>query len=354
MGLIETTVEKIAGPSKAARLKATERLSELTMPHWALGRLMDLAVDLAGITGSMKPSVENRLIVLMAGDHGVTGEGVSRYPQEVTCQMVRNFVNGGAGINAIAGVTGSEVLVVDMGVAGDLSLLVDSGLVVSKTIARGTRNMAVGPAMSRDEAVRAVESGIEIALELGDSTDVFGTGEMGIGNTTSSSAITAAITGRAPEAVTGRGAGLEDDELRHKIAVIEKSLRINGPDASDPLDVLTKIGGFEIGGIVGLILGAASLRKPVVIDGFISTAGALVAFGISPASRDFMIAAHQSPEPGHQSALAHLRLKPLLDLDMRLGEGTGAALAMTLLEASVRILTDVATFVEASVSGKTD
>jgi len=311
---------------------------------------MDLAVDLAGMTRSMKPPVARKTIVTMAGDHGVEAEGVSKYPQEVTLQMVRNFVNGGAGINALARLVAADVVVVDMGVAGDLSGLVEAGRIVSKRVAPGTGNMAEGPAMTGDQAVRSIEAGIEVVQELGDSVDVFGTGDMGIGNTTPSSAIVAAVTGCDVAAVTGRGTGIDDQQFQHKIEVIERALETNRPVPSDGLDVLAKVGGFEIGGIAGLILGAAAHRKPVVVDGFISTAGALIAHLLAPAITDYIIAAHRSVEQGHGVMQEHLGKKPLLELGLRLGEGTGGALAMHLVEAAARILTEVATFAEAQVS----
>ncbi len=352
MGLLESTVERIAPQDAAWRGRARERLEQLTMPHWALGRLMDLAEDLAGMTRSMASPVAGKTIVVMAGDHGVTEEGISAYPREVTPQMVHNFVAGGAGINALAQVSGARLVVVDMGIAGDLGALVEEGRVVSRRVGNGTQNMARGPAMSREEAVRCLEAGIEIAGELGDTTDLFGTGDMGIGNTTPSAAIAAAVTGQPVGQVTGRGTGIDDEGLAHKIEVIQKALELNRPDPADGVDVLAGVGGFEIGGIAGLILGAASLKKPVLIDGFISTAGALIAQTLAPDAADYMIAAHQSAEPGHALMLAHLGKRPLLDLDLRLGEGTGGALAMPLVEAAVRILTEVRTFEEASVSGK--
>jgi nicotinate-nucleotide--dimethylbenzimidazole phosphoribosyltransferase len=350
MSLLNTTLNRIAPQDAASRAAARNRLSQLTMPYWALGRLMDLAEDLAGITASVRPPVARKTIVTMAGDHGVAASGVSKYPQEVTAQMVFNFVAGGAGINALARLVGAKVVVVDMGVAADLSQLAKEEKIVSKRIAPGTANMAVGPAMSREEAIRSIEAGIEIALALADSTDVFGTGEMGIGNTTPSSAIVATLSGCSVEEATGRGTGIEEEQFKHKIKVIEEALSINRPDPSDALDVLAKVGGFEIGGIAGLILGAAFLRKPVLVDGFISTAGALIAKALSPVAAEYMIAAHRSVEQGHRIALNHLGKLPLLDLDLRLGEGTGAALAMHHVEAAVRILTEVATFEEASVS----
>ncbi len=332
------------------RAKAHARLEQLTMPHWALGRLMDLAEDLAGMTRSMNPPVARKTIVTMVGDHGVAAEGVSKYPQVVTLEMVHNFVAGGAGINALARVVGARVVVVDMGTAGDLTELAQSGKILSRRIGSGTQNIARGPAMSRTDAIRCIENGMELALQLGDSTDVFGTGDMGIGNTTPSSAIVAAITGCTPLAATGRGTGIDAEQLRHKVGVVERALEVNKPEPTDGLDVLAKVGGFEIGGIAGLILGAAYLRKPVLVDGFISTAGALIAQTLSPEAADYMIAAHRSEESGHAIVLQHMKKKPLLDLGLRLGEGTGGALAMNLVDAAAAILTRVRKFDEASVS----
>jgi len=353
MNKLSQTIGQITAVDAGKRAEARKRLEQLTMPHWALGRLMDLALDLAGMTRSLNPPIKRKTIVTMAGDHGVVAEGISAFPQEVTPQMVHNIVAGGAGVNALARQAGAQVVVVDMGVAADLGDLAASGKIISKRIAAGTRNMAKGAAMSRDEAVRAIEAGIDVALLLGPSVDVFGTGEMGIGNTTPSSAIVAALSGCPVADVTGRGTGLNDAQMEHKIRIIEKSIAVNRPDRSDGLDVLAKVGGFEIGGIAGLILGAAFLQKPVVVDGFISTAGALIAHALAPASADYMIAAHRSVEKGHRVALDILGKKSLIDLDLRLGEGTGAALAMNFVEAAVRILTEVATFEDAMVSQST-
>lgn len=350
MSLLKQALAEIQPQDQEWRGRARERLEQLTMPHWALGRLMDLAEDLAGMARSATPPVERKVVVTMAGDHGVVAEGVSKYPQEVTPQMVYNFVSGGAGINALSRLVGAQVVVVDMGVAGDLSDLAASGKIVSKRIAPGTQNLAQGPAMSRDEAVRSVEAGIEVANSLGAATDVFGTGDMGIGNTTPSSAIVAALTGCPVRRITGRGTGIDDAQLERKVQVIERGLEVNRPDPEDGIDVLGKVGGFEIGGIAGLILGAASMRKPVLVDGLISTAGALIAQTLAPDSADYMIAAHRSVEAGHRVMHERLGKEPLLDLSMRLGEGTGAALAMNLVDAAVRILTEVSTFEEASVS----
>ncbi len=350
MNLLQSTIQAIVPPDLAWRAKARARLDQLTMPHWALGRLMDVAEELAGMTRSLCPPVSRRTVVTMAGDHGVAAAGVSKYPQEVTAQMVRNFVRGGAGVNALAKVANARVLVVDMGVAADLTDLAASGAIVSKRIGPGTRNIAEGPAMSREAAVACLEAGIGVAKDLSASTDLFGTGDMGIGNTTPSSAIIAALTGSAVEKCTGRGTGVDDGQFRHKVATIERALAINRADPKDGVDVLTKLGGFEIGGIAGLILGAAAEHKPVLVDGLISTAGALIAQAVAPDATGYMIAAHRSVEQGHRLALAHLGKHPLLDLDLRLGEGTGAALAMPLVEAAARLLTDVATFGEAAVS----
>ncbi len=275
MQLLERTIAAIRPPDEDARRQAKSRLDQLTMPHWALGRLMDLAVDLAGMTGSVRPPVGRRAVITMAADHGVVAEGVSKYPQEVTPQMVGNFVAGGAGINALAHVVGAKVVVVDMGVVGDLSRLAAEGKILSRRIGPGTKNIAQGPAMLRDEAVRAIEAGIDVVRQLAGQTDVVGTGDMGIGNTTPSTAIVACLTGAKVAEVTGRGTGIDDATLRHKVAIVERALAINKPDPKDGVDVLAKVGGFEIGGIAGVILGAAALRKPVLVDGFISTAGAM-------------------------------------------------------------------------------
>lgn len=350
MSLLQATIARISGQDQDWRLKAKDRLDQLCMPHWALGRLMDLAMDLAGQTRSMQPPVKRKAVITMAGDHGVAAMGVSKFPPEVTPQMVANFVHGGAGINALARQAGADVLVVDMGVAADLSALARAGRIIDKKIAFGTQNMAKGPAMSREEAVRAIEAGIEVVNLYADRYDLFGTGDMGIANTTPSSAIVAALTRRSAQEVTGRGTGLDDQQLSAKVTVIDAALALNRPDPEDGLDVLAKVGGFEIGGIAGVILAAAALRKPVVVDGFISTAGALIAQSLAPASREFIIAAHRSVEQGHRIMQEHLGLSPLLDLNMRLGEGTGAALAMPIVEAAARVLTEVATFAEAAVS----
>lgn len=350
MSLLDDTLTRIAPQDAQWRSRAKQRLDQLIMPHWAMGRLMDLAVDLAGMTRSMHPPVARKTIVTMAADHGVAAEGVSRYPQEVTAQMVFGFAGGRAGISALARLAGARVVVVDMGVAADLSALVRTGDVLDKKIAHGTANLAVGRAMTREQAVRAVEAGIEVVEQFAETTDVFGTGDMGIANTTPSTAVAVALTGLPVAEIAGRGTGIDDGQLVKKIRVVLRALTLLRPDPSDALDVLAKVGGFEIGGIAGVVLGAAARQKPVVIDGFISTAGALLAQAMCPAASQYIIAAHRSAEQGHRAMHTCLRKEPLLDLGLRLGEGTGAALAMNLVDAAQRILTEVATFDEAHVS----
>ncbi len=352
MSLFEDTLKAIYPQDSDVREQAKQRLEQLAMPHWALGDLMDLAIELAGMTRSMTPPVIKKAIVTMAGDHGVTQEGVSKFPSEVTPQMVANFVNGGAGINALARQARADVFVVDMGVNADLANLVRSGKLIDKKVGPGTNNIAKGQAMSHGLAKRSIEAGIEIANQLSPDYDIFGTGDMGIGNTTPSTAIAAVITKREVRELTGRGTGLDDEQLHHKIEIIEKAITINNPNSQNGIDVLAKVGGFEIGGIAGLILGAAAKQKPVVVDGFISTAGALIAYTIEPFVKDYLIFSHRSVEPGHKAMQAHLGCtKPLLDLNFRLGEGTGGALAMNLIEAAVAILTEIDTFEEAAVAG---
>ncbi|KJR98064.1 MAG: nicotinate-nucleotide--dimethylbenzimidazole phosphoribosyltransferase [Desulfobulbaceae bacterium BRH_c16a] len=351
MSLLERTLQKIFPQDSISRDAAKDRLDDLALPHWALGDLMDLAIEIAGMTRTIKPVVTRKAIITMAADHGVVAENVSKYPQEVTPQMVYNFVRGGAGINALAGQAGAEIFVVDMGVAADLRDLAEAGKIINKKVGLGTGNIAVGPAMSKAMAKRAIESGIEIANELADRFDLFGTGDMGIGNTTPSTAIAAVCTGKSVEELTGRGTGLDDTQLAHKISVVKRALEVNNPNAKDGIDILAKVGGFEIGGIAGLILGAAANKKPILIDGFISTAGALIAYRIEPFVKDYLIFSHRSVEPGHKAMQEVLGCKkPLLDLNFRLGEGTGAAVAMNLVEGAVAILTKVATFTEASVA----
>ncbi len=348
MSSLEKVIQRIGHLDEKAMKAARERQDSLTKPLGSLGKLEELSIRVAGIRGVAMPRIDRKTIVVMASDHGVVAEGVSLYPQDVTPQMVANFLHGGAAINILARHTGARVVVVDMGVAAELEPHPD---LVSKKIALGTRNLMRGPAMSREEAINAIEAGLEILeREVEKGLDIIGTGDMGIGNTTSSSAITAAITGEPVASVTGRGTGLGDRQLAHKVKVIEEALRVNQPDADDGLDVLAKVGGFEIAGLVGVMIGAAAHRIPIVIDGFISGAAALIATKMAPQLRDFLIAGHVSAERGHKAALKYLGLRPILDLDMHLGEGTGATLAIFIVEAALKALAGMATFAQASVS----
>ena len=333
---------------KEAMEAARARQNELTKPGGSLGRLEDLSIKIAGIKGKTIRSFEHKAIVTMAADHGVVSQGVTLYPQEVTRQMVLNFLNGGAGINVLARFIGARVVVVDMGVIGGFE---PHPNLACKMIDFGTRDMTKGSAMTRQQALDAIDAGIEVVeAEIAKGLDIVGTGDMGIGNTTASSAICAAITGEPVGRVTGRGEGIDDKQLGHKVEVIQKALELNKPNPRDPVDVLSKVGGFEIGGLAGVMLGAAAHRVPVVIDGFISGAAALIAAGLSSLLKDYLIAAHLSAESGHRVLLEYLGLPPLLNLEMRLGEGTGAALGMLIVEAAVKTLAEMATFGEAGVS----
>jgi nicotinate-nucleotide--dimethylbenzimidazole phosphoribosyltransferase len=351
MSIFENTLKAIKPIDKALNDKAQERLDSLTKPKGSLGRLEELAARLVSMTGELSPEINNKKVFVFAGDHGVADEGVSAFPKEVTPQMVINFLHGGAGINVLANHVGAMVIPVDIGVDFDFKALGDiAAALVDSKVVHGTKNIRKGPAMTLAETIACVEVGIELALEHAEEGAMFGTGDMGIANTTASSAIAAAFSGRPVSEVTGRGTGIDDASLKHKIEVIEDALKINAPDPEDPIDVLSKVGGAEIAGITGLIIGAASKRIPVVIDGFISTAGALVAARLSPHIAGYLIAAHRSVEKGHGVMLEMIGVKPLLDLDMRLGEGTGSALAMNLVEAGVKIYNEMATFEDAGVS----
>jgi nicotinate-nucleotide--dimethylbenzimidazole phosphoribosyltransferase len=330
--------------------RAQERLDSLTKPRGSLGRLEELAARYVAITREIMPILEQKWVVVFAADHGVVAEGVSAYPQEVTHQMVLNFLRGGAGINVLARQAGARVAVVDIGVNHDFGQMPE--LLIRK-VAYGSRNMAKEPALTREEAIKAMLVGVEMAeMATASGMDAMAAGDMGIGNTTPAAALASIFTGRPVAAVTGRGTGIEDQTLRHKVAVINRALALHQPSAEDPVGALAAVGGLEIAGIAGLILGTAAARRPLLLDGFIATAGALVAAALAPAVTDYLIAAHRSVEPGHQIMLDFLGLKPLLNLQMRLGEGTGAALAMNLLEAGVRIYREMATFEQAGVAEK--
>ncbi|MEK8211869.1 nicotinate-nucleotide--dimethylbenzimidazole phosphoribosyltransferase [Paenibacillus sp. FSL L8-0463] len=345
---LEEVIGRIVPADEQAILRAGDRLNSLTKPPGSLGRLEALAVRLAGISGVEQPSYGKRTVVVMAADHGVCSEGVSAFPQEVTVQMAHNFLSGGAAVNVLARQGGAEVKLVDIGIGGDLS----HPELIDRKVRRGTCNMAQGPAMSREEALRAILAGVNVAEEAVKSgTEILITGEMGIGNTTASAAVLCALEGIPAETAVGRGTGIDDERLRHKIAVVERALQINAPDPDDAIDVLAKVGGLEIAGLAGLILGAAAARVPVVLDGFISGAAALAAKALAPESIHYMIASHVSGEQGHKLMLERLGLEALLDLGLRLGEGTGGALCLHLIEAVCRIMREMATFESAGVSG---
>jgi nicotinate-nucleotide--dimethylbenzimidazole phosphoribosyltransferase len=349
----KSSVDAIRPLDEAAMQAAQARQDMLTKPQGSLGRLEGLSVQLAGIARRCPPPRPARkAVIVFAGDHGVVAQGVSAYPQEVTPQMVLNFLRGGAAINVLARQAGAYVVVVDAGVA--VPLAANDGLILGK-IAPGTADMSAGPAMTRAEAEAAVALGLRVTQGLIDEgLDLLACGEMGIGNTTPATAIIAAVTGKPPIEVVGPGTGLPPGALAHKAAVVERALALNRPDSADGWDLLAKVGGFEIGAIAGAMLAAAAHAIPVVVDGFIATSAAIIAAALAPGARAYMIAGHRSAEPGHDVALAYLGLTPLLDLGMRLGEGTGAVLAMHLVEAAACLLGEMATFAEAGVSEKAD
>ncbi|MFZ0257082.1 MAG: nicotinate-nucleotide--dimethylbenzimidazole phosphoribosyltransferase [Gammaproteobacteria bacterium] len=343
---------KIVPIAQEIVIKASERTAQLLMPPRALGRLHDIAERLCGIGRTLTPDLREKAILVFAGDHGVAVEGVSAYPQDITTAMVHTFLAGGAGINAIARHVGADVFVVDMGIAKDLDRgpLPNANKLRMQCISRGTRNFTREPAMTRGQAEEAVMKGFQAASErFAQGCQLIGTGDMGIGNTTASAAIGMCICKAGADEMIGRGAGVDSAGLARKKNAIVKALELHQPVAGDGLDVLAKVGGFEIGGIAGCILAAAFHNKPVVVDGFISTAGALIAHVLCPHCVDYMFAGHLSAEPGHGIMLKHLGLEPILQLGMRLGEGTGAALAMGIIDAAVHVHTEVMTFAEANV-----
>ncbi|MXW26725.1 MAG: nicotinate-nucleotide--dimethylbenzimidazole phosphoribosyltransferase, partial [Dehalococcoidia bacterium] len=316
---IEDVVASIAPADPAAREAARLRQERLTKPPGSLGRLEELSLQVAAIQRTECPTVGGKAVVVAAGDHGVVAQGVTGYPQEVTAQMVLNFLSGGAAISVMARQAGVKLVIVDAGVATPLPEHPELRVVRAGP---GTADITQGPAMTREQAEACVRAGVGIALEVAESgADLIGTGDMGIGNTTASSAITAALTGRSASQTTGRGTGRNDAELEQKVAVVERALEVNGPDPGDGLDVLAKVGGFEIGVLAGVVLGGAATRRVVVLDGFISGAAALIAHRLCPTVADYLVASHLSAEAGHRVVLSHLGLRPLLDLGMRLGEG---------------------------------
>ncbi len=347
MERIEELCRRIEPLDREAMKTAMLRLDRLTKPPGSLGRLEELAVQIAGITGVLRPDFSRKVVVVMAGDHGVCQEGVSAFPQEVTPQMVLNFLHGGAAVNVLARQTGADVRCVDIGVLTDVE---HPGLIVRK-VRRGTANMAVGPAMTVEEAAQAIQTGVDLAYELKEEGyGLLATGEMGIGNTTASAALLCVFGGVSPEEAVGRGTGVSEEKVRHKADVVRRALEVNQPDPQRPLEALAKVGGLEIAALTGLILGAALCRIPIVVDGFISSAAALVAVRMAESVREYAIPSHLSGERGHARMLQALRMKPMLEMDMRLGEGTGALLCFPLVEAAMNVLNEMATFDSAGVS----
>jgi nicotinate-nucleotide--dimethylbenzimidazole phosphoribosyltransferase len=345
--VIEDALASIREPDAACREAARELQSRLTKPAGALGRLEELHIWAAGVLRDPTPAPPRKTIIVAAADHGVASEGVSAYPQDVTAQMVRNFLAGGAAINALAAQAGARLRIVDAGVALDIA---DERLVVAK-VRRGTGNMTRGSAMTREDAEAMLARGIAAARdEYVAGATVIGLGDMGIGNTTAAAAITSVLTHMPPPITAGRGTGIDDKRFAAKVDAIARAIEVNHPDALDPIDVLAKVGGLEIAFLAGCAIGAASSASILIVDGYPTTAAALIAAALAPAARDYLLASHLSAEPGHRIALEHLRLQPLLDLGMRLGEGTGAAIAMPVLDAALRLPREMATFEVANVS----
>lgn len=348
---LEDYIAQIIIPDQQLRAAAQAHSDQLTKPPGSLGKLELVAAQIAAITGELWPDLSQRSVVIMAGDHGVCEEGVSAFPQSVTPQMVYNFLQGGAAVNVLARAANANVACVDIGVAAEL----EHADLISRKIMYGSNNIAKGAAMSRQQAVEAIAVGIEVTEGLyAEGSRMFATGEMGIGNTTASAAIVAVMTGISAQQATGRGTGISDEMLEHKAVVIERAIAINAVQTEDPLDVLSKLGGLEIAGLVGVMLAAAKLRCPVVIDGYISTAAAMIAAALSPSSQQYMIASHQSQEQGHAHALNALSLLPCIQLDLRVGEGTGAVLCFHFIDAALKLMQEMATFASAGVDGKHD
>lgn len=344
---LDDVLKSIQPFNEAAAERARRHSDQLTKPRGSLGKLEAIAAQLAGATGRLWPDLSKRAVVVMAGDHGVCEEGVSAFPQAVTPQMVLNFLNGGAAVNVLARQAHADVVCVDIGVAAEL----EHEALVSRKIVWGTRNMAKEAAMTRDEAIAAILTGVSIVNEqAGKGVRLFATGEMGIGNTTASAAITSVLAGISPARSAGRGTGINDETLARKIEVIERAIAVNEPDPGDPIDVLAKVGGAEIAGLVGVIIGAAANRCPVVIDGYISSTAALVAAKLSEGTKPYMFASHLSQEQGHSKLMEAIGLSPLIQLEMRLGEGTGAVLCIHLIDASLRLMQEMATFDSAGIS----
>ncbi len=345
---LQEKLRQVEPLNEGAMAQTQSRLDDLTKPPGSLGILEEIARKIAGITGREQPEIHRKISILMAADHGVVEEGVSAYPSAVTAQMVLNFLRGGAAMNVLSRHVGAELAVMDVGVASDLP---DHPMLWKRKVAYGTKNMVKEPAMTTWETLEAIKNGYEMAVHyIKKGTELIGTGEMGIGNTTSSTALLVHFAGIPVYDVVGRGTGVDDERLKLKIKAIEGALKQNKPSYA-PLEALACVGGLEIAGLVGVFLACAVKRVPAVVDGFISAAAALVASRMHPQIRDYMLASHLSEEPGHRLMLELIGIKPILHMKMRLGEGTGAALAMNIIEASLKILREMATFSSAGVSG---
>lgn len=350
-GAFDSAAHRVQAPAADAARQASEHQERLTKPLGSLGRLEDLGARLCSVSGNCPPPVpEPVTVVVFAGDHGVVAEGVTRWPQEVTAQMVANFCSGGGAVNVLCRHVGAQVLVVDVGVATDIPA--QSPNLLRRTVRRGTGNIAGEPAMTPEQTTAALDVGAEVAGQaVAAGARMLVTGEMGIGNTTPSAALIAALTGRSAAEVTGRGTGIDDDMLRLKTAVVQRALARLAPGA-DARTLLSEVGGLEIAALVGFIVGGAAARVPVVIDGVITCAAAIVACAMVPEVRGYLFAGHRSTEPGASVALAHLGLEPAVDLGLRLGEGSGAVLAVPTIQAAAKILREMATFDGAGVINK--
>lgn len=346
---LEEILSKITPVDENIKIEAKEKTSKLIMPYRAMGYLNDISEQLCAIYATLSPKVSKKAVFVMAADHGVAEEGVSAYPQQVTCEMVKAFINGLATITVLSRQNNCYTIVADVGTKCDL---LESNNFVVKKIKRGTNNFSKEPAMDKKEAIASILTGFEIADKhiKSQKLNLIATGDMGIANTTAASAIGSVITENKPDIMTGKGTGITDDVLKHKINLIEHAINLHKPNPYDPIDILSKIGGLEIGAIAGIILAACYNKIPVIIDGLISTSAALLAYKLNSITKQYMFAGHLSQEPGHSLMIDYLGLRPILNLDMRLGEGSGAVLAMPIIEAAAKIITEVATFDEANVS----
>ncbi len=347
MDLLQTTLSTISDLDYKSAAEAQKRLDILIKPQGSLGKMEEIVTQLAGIQCTARPELGKKVVIIMAADHGVAEEGISAFPPEASTLMMRNFLLQGAAVNILAKYTGAKLLLVDVGLSGEVIVHPDLYL---RRIRPGTGNICREPAMTKLEAIAAIETGIDLVnQEVDAGITMVATGELGIGNTTTSTAILACLTGQTISSITGRGTGLDDRKLNKKRQVIKQALAVNQPNMDDPLDILTKLGGLEIAALMGVILGSAACRVPVVLDGLVAGAAALLASRMNEKCRLYLIAAHLSEEPGHRIMLEELELKPLLDFGLRIGEGTGAVLAFPMIEAAVKIFNEMATFDEVGI-----